>query len=206
MKIYGKTFLYFGSSLKTVLYWQGEEGKLGGTLERGIVLGDGFELLPHSLLCNLLKNRFQSIKCGPCLLTQKKKKVSLLTVPQILRLFSKSTRLEAPVAWSSSLPHIPCQLAALESSTFSSLHPQCQFLSSSQLSAWLCRTLLPLKKGKKKNGSVKNESIEWHGLADTLLLSERYNGNKHLGLRWKLLEIALYLMDIFLSFRYFCIF
>lgn len=137
----------------------------------------------------------------------KKKKVSLLTVPQILRLFSKSTRLEAPVAWSSSLPHIPCLLAALESSPFSSLHPQCQFLSSSQLSAWLCRTLLPLKR-ERKNGSVKNESIEWHGLADTLLLSERYKHycNEYLGLRWKLIEIALYLIDIFVFFRYFCIF
>lgn len=78
MKIYGKTFLYFGSSLKTVLSWQGEEGKLEGTLERGIVLGDGFELLPHSLLCNLLKNRFQSIKCSPCRLTQKKRKSACL--------------------------------------------------------------------------------------------------------------------------------
>lgn len=109
MKIYGKTFLYFGSSLKTV--WltrdarRGEVGRIKGELSWATALN--FCLTCSLLFRNLLKNRFQSIKCGPM------QKVSLLTVPQILRLFSKSTRLEAPVASSSSQPLLsPCHSRA----------------------------------------------------------------------------------------------
>lgn len=162
MKIYGKTFLYFGSSLKTV--WEtrdaqrGERRGIGGELSWATALN--FCLTCSLLFRNLLKNRFQSIKCGPI------QKVSLLTVPQILRLFSKSTRLEAPVAWSSSQASPSLATVGLSASPLSlslSFYPQCQFLSSSQLSAWLCRTLLPLKKARK-NGSWKrrvSSEVDW---------------------------------------------
>lgn len=49
MKIYGKTFLYFGSSLKTVWLTRDARRGQGGAYQGGIVLGDGFELLPHLL-------------------------------------------------------------------------------------------------------------------------------------------------------------
>lgn len=53
MKIYGKSFLYFGSSLKTVL-----SGELSWA-----TTALNFRL-PLLLFRNLLKNRFLSIKCA----------------------------------------------------------------------------------------------------------------------------------------------
>jgi len=87
--------------------------------DRSVVLGNGFELF-LLLFRNLLKNRFLSIKLRPV------QKVSLLTVPQILRLFSKSTRLEAPISQRQPSPsHILLDIKLL--------HPNLQQLATQRV-------------------------------------------------------------------------
>lgn len=115
--------------------------------------GKGFELFP--VFRNLLKNRFLSIKCKrePC------RKSACLRVPQILWLFSKSTRLEAAIGQKADASsHL---LTSPQISSHSPHWAASSKIFSSQLSAWLCRTCCSQKQKMKMYEKESWNKKEW---------------------------------------------
>lgn len=152
MKIYGKTFLYFGSSLKTV--WLTRDARRGG-VSGGNCPGRRlwtFASLARCCFAIYWKIDFKALNAAPC------KKSACLRSHKSCGFSANQHGLKHP------LPQAHPSLLPLSQSGFlhrpSFFHTQCQFLSSSQLSAWLCRTLLPLKKGKKKGSWKSRVSCE----------------------------------------------